>query len=84
MRAASGQPTSEGRPVEEADQPLRGGILLERVRVRARGSLAAEAIDQANKSGKDAFSIYSSLTGSEEEMTINSWEEAKAIAGRDF
>jgi len=48
------------------------------------GHIAAEAIDQANKSGKDAFSIYSALAGPEEEMTINSWKEAKAIAGRDF
>lgn len=48
------------------------------------GHLAGEAIHQAHASKEDALTIYRSLVKPEQEMTVASWEMAKAISGRDF
>lgn len=50
----------------------------------ATGNIAAEAIGRADTSGTAAISEYSTLAKPEQEMTVNSWELAKTMTGRDF
>jgi flavin-dependent dehydrogenase len=48
------------------------------------GHIAAESIHEAHTSKESALSIYRVLVEPEREMTLASWEMARAIAGRDF
>lgn len=50
----------------------------------ATGHLAATAIHRAQTSGDAAISLYTEFAAPEQELTTNSWELAKALAGRDF
>ena len=50
----------------------------------ATGLIAAQAIDQAQSTSVELLPIYKRLVQPEQERTMQSWDLARSLAGRDF